>query len=71
VSSAVVPVSGIDRRVVGAQRDLGAMRSASAQCPSGAATTACRATEAGLDELLDVRLDRTTARRRLYAVAVT
>lgn len=71
MSSAVVPVSGIDRRVVEAHRDLGTARSATARCPRGAATTACRATEARLDELLDVRLDRTTARRRLYALAVT
>ena len=55
VSTAVVRVSGVDRRVVEAHRDLGAARSASAQSPSGAATTACRASEARLDELLDVR----------------
>ncbi len=55
--TAVVPVSGIDRRVVEAHRDLGAARSAFAQSPSGAVTTACRAAEACLDRMI--------ARRRL------
>jgi hypothetical protein len=60
MSSAVVPVSEIDRLIAEAHRDLGAARSAFARSPSGAAATACQAAEARLDELLDVRLERTT-----------
>ena len=71
MSTAVVPVSEIDRRIVEAHHDLGAARSAFAQAPSGAAMTACQAAEARLNELLDVRLDRMTASRRLPAVEAT
>ena len=60
MSSVLVPVSGTDRRVE-ARRDLGAARSAFAGSPSGAATTACQAVEARLDELPETRVDRTTA----------
>ena len=62
MSSVVVPVSQIDRRTVEAHHDLAAARSALAQSPSGAAITACKAVEARLDRLLDVRSDRMTAR---------
>ena len=61
MSSAVLPVSEIDRRIVEAHHDLGAARSVFAQFPSGAAITACQAAEARLNELLDVRFDRMTA----------
>ncbi|SHN55393.1 hypothetical protein SAMN05660350_00574 [Geodermatophilus obscurus] len=60
----VVPVSEIDRGIVEAHRDLGAARSTFAQFPSSAAITACQAAEARLDELLDLRFDRTTASSR-------
>jgi hypothetical protein len=60
MSSVVVPVPEVDRRIAGAHRSLGAARSAFARSPSGAGITACQAAEAHLDELLDVRVDRTT-----------
>ena len=66
-----VPVSEIDRRIAEAHRDLGAVRSAFTQSPSGAAITACQAAEARLDELLDVRFDCMTAARRRHAVPAT
>ena len=71
MSSAVVPVSEIDRRILEAHRALGAARSVFAQFPSGAAITACQAAEARLNELLDVRLAHTTASRRLPSVSAT
>ncbi len=69
MSSAVVPVSEIDRRIAEAHHDLGAARSVFAQFPSGAAITACQAAEARLNELLDARLARMTAPRRLEAAS--
>ena len=61
MSSALVPVPELDRRIVEAHRDLAAVRSAFAQSPSGTAMTACQAAEARLNERLDVRFDRMTA----------
>ncbi len=71
MTSAVVPVSEIDRRIAEAHRDLGAARSAFTQSPSAAAITACQAAEARLDELLDDRLDRMADSRRPRADPAT
>jgi hypothetical protein len=71
MSSAVVPVSEIDRLITEAHRDLGAARSVFARSPSAAAASACQAAEARLDELLDARLERTTATRRPPAAGAT
>jgi hypothetical protein len=71
MSSAVVPVSEIDRLITEAHRDLGAARAAFARSPSGAAATACQAAEARLDELLDARLARTTTSPRPPAGCTT
>ena len=71
MSSAVVPVSEIDRRILEAHRALGAARSVFAQFPSGVAITACQAAEARLNELLDVRFAQTTASRPLPSVSAT
>ncbi|MGY1679086.1 hypothetical protein [Geodermatophilus sp. SYSU D01176] len=71
MTSAVVPVSEIDRRITEAHRDLGAARSAFAQSPSAAAVAACEAAEARLDDLLDDRLDRMAAARRPHADPAT
>ena len=67
MTSAVVPLSEIDRRIAEAHRELGAVRSAFARAPSGAAAIACQAAEARVNELLDARLDRMTAAHRLPA----
>ena len=71
MSSAVVPVSEIDRLITEAHRDLGAARSAFARAPSGAAASACQAAETRLNELLDVRLERTTTASRPPAACTT
>jgi hypothetical protein len=67
MTSAAVPLSGIDRRIAEAHRELGVVRSAFARSPSGAAAVACQAAEARLNELLDARLDRMDAARRSRA----
>jgi hypothetical protein len=67
MTSAVLPLSEIDRRIVEAHRDLGAARSTFAHSPSGAAVAACQTAEARLNELLDARLDRMTAAGRARA----
>ena len=67
MTSAVVPLSEIDRRIVEAHRELGTARSTFARSPSGAAVAACQTAEARLNELLDARLDSMTAARRARA----
>ena len=69
--SPAVAVSEIDQLITEAHRDLGAARSAFARAPSGAAVTACRTTEARLNELLDVRLDRMATSRLPPAARAT
>ena len=70
MSSAVHPVSDLDRRIVEAHQELGAARSVFARSPSGAAITACQAAEARLDALLDARFDRMTDARHPPARSV-
>ena len=67
MTSAVVPLSEIDRCIAEAHRELGVVRSAFARAPSGAAAVACEAAEARVNELLDARLDRMTATHRARA----
>jgi hypothetical protein len=67
MTSAVVPLSEIDRRIAEAHCELGVVRSAFARSPSGAAAVACEAAEARVNELLDARLDRMSAVRRARA----
>ncbi|HYX97195.1 MAG TPA: hypothetical protein VE823_19215 [Geodermatophilus sp.] len=66
-----VPVSEIDRLITEAHRALGAARAVFARSPSGAAATACQVAEERLDELLDVRLERTTTASRPPAACTT